>query len=90
MVSHFFGERKWNGGSSFVVAYAYLAGLTCNDKYLQINIQQVDVSIASSMIIVSLNFSSKDPIKALYISYIMFTDIGSPVVVFSLIDPIKL
>jgi hypothetical protein len=52
-------------------------------------IQEVDVSIATSVIIVSINFTSNDPINNLYISYVIFTDIDSPVAVFEVVDPIQ-
>lgn len=38
IISHLFGSRKWNGGSPYVVVYSYLAGVVCDDRFMNIKI----------------------------------------------------
>lgn len=78
-VSYYFGRRKWNGGSPYTIVYAFLGGIKCKDRFLDLKIESSIANITQSTINVALSLTSQAPVDSLYISYIMYADVNSPV-----------
>jgi hypothetical protein len=59
LLTYNFSKRKWNGGTPYAFLYAYISGVTCHDRFMEIKISSAYVQILQSNIYVGLTASSK-------------------------------
>lgn len=80
-LNHFFGAvRRWSARSNYVIVYTYLAGVTSEDRFLDLRIGSSSVNLPQSTISLTLTISNQDsPIENIYVSFVMYTDMNSPV-----------
>ena len=66
--------------------YAYIAGVVCNDRFMDININSSVANTTLSIISITVNFNGKYALLSLYISYVMYTDSNNAILI-KLYDP---